>query len=156
MKSSEETIDAIERGWRLVGQKEMRPGLRRALHKQQELCSVLIQDKKKLINQLQQVTLLLTGSFKTHLLMSNYNKVNITFFFVILDFITSLHCAEQELKLGDDCYVKDLRKNKEEIDQMIDRMEDQIKTQTQTYWKEMAQIMVRPGLDQQFGGCLSG
>lgn len=53
--------------------------------------------------------------------------------------------SEQELKVRDDRYVKDLRKQEEELDLMMERMEDQIKTLTKAYREELAQIEV--GLD---------
>ncbi len=52
---------------------------------------------------------------------------------------------EQELKVGDDRYVKDLRKQAEELDLLMERMEDQIKTLTKAYREELAQIEVGPG-----------
>lgn len=51
--------------------------------------------------------------------------------------------SEQELKVRDDCYVKDLRKQAEELDLMMERMEEQIKTLTKAYREELAQIEVR-------------
>uniref|UniRef100_A0A3Q3G924 Dynein regulatory complex protein 1 n=1 Tax=Kryptolebias marmoratus TaxID=37003 RepID=A0A3Q3G924_KRYMA len=108
VKSSQEKFDEIASRWLIVSQKVILPDLQEALNKQQQLCAVLIQDKKKLINELQ-----------------------------------------QELKLGDDSYVKHLRKNAEEIDLMIERMEDQIQILTQAYREELAQIEVRPALDQE-------
>ncbi|XP_037837556.1 dynein regulatory complex protein 1 isoform X2 [Kryptolebias marmoratus] len=99
VKSSQEKFDEIASRWLIVSQKVILPDLQEALNKQQQLCAVLIQDKKKLINELQ-----------------------------------------QELKLGDDSYVKHLRKNAEEIDLMIERMEDQIQILTQAYREELAQI----------------
>lgn len=73
MKSSQEMFDEIERGWLLVSQKENLPDLQKALNKQQELCAVLIQDKKKLIDELQKVTNPLIGWF-SHLKPTFYCK----------------------------------------------------------------------------------
>ncbi|XP_041815317.1 dynein regulatory complex protein 1 [Chelmon rostratus] len=47
---------------------------------------------------------------------------------------------QQELKVGDDHYVKDLRRQAEELDLMMERMEDQIKTLTKAYREELAQM----------------
>ncbi|KAM9840246.1 dynein regulatory complex protein 1 [Aulostomus maculatus] len=47
---------------------------------------------------------------------------------------------QQELKCGDDRYVKDLRKQGEELDLMMERMEEQIQTLTKAYREELAQI----------------
>ncbi|XP_056277895.1 dynein regulatory complex protein 1 isoform X2 [Pseudoliparis swirei] len=46
----------------------------------------------------------------------------------------------QELKVGDDRFVKDLRKQEEELDLMMERMENQIKTLTKAYRDELAQM----------------
>lgn len=54
----------------------------------------------------------------------------------------SISLSEQELKVGDDRYVKDLRKQAEELDLMMERMEEQIKTLTKAYREEVAQIEV--------------
>ncbi|KAM4522032.1 dynein regulatory complex protein 1 isoform 2-T2 [Odontesthes bonariensis] len=97
-KSSQEQFEEISEGWSIVNQKVILQDLQKALNSQQQLCTALIQDKKKLINDLQ-----------------------------------------QELKLGDEKYVKNLRKNAEEIDLMIERMEDQIKILTKAYREELAQ-----------------
>lgn len=64
---------------------------------------------------------------------------------LVHSFITFRILSEQELKVRDDRYVKDLRKQEEELDLMMERMEDQIKTLTKAYREELAQIEV--GLD---------
>lgn len=53
--------------------------------------------------------------------------------------------CEQELRIRDDCYVKDLKRQEEELAMLIERMEDQIKTMTNAYREELAQLEV--GLD---------
>ncbi|XP_071803917.1 dynein regulatory complex protein 1-like [Asterias amurensis] len=47
---------------------------------------------------------------------------------------------QMELKSKDDQYVKDLKKEAEDIDLMIDRMEEQIKNLTKAYRDELTQI----------------
>ncbi|XP_067935770.1 dynein regulatory complex protein 1-like [Watersipora subatra] len=47
---------------------------------------------------------------------------------------------EHELKVKDDHYVKDLKKQAEDIDLMIERMDEQIKSQTREYRNELNQI----------------
>ncbi|RDD44726.1 Dynein regulatory complex protein 1 [Trichoplax sp. H2] len=47
---------------------------------------------------------------------------------------------QQELKVKDDLYIKDLRKQAEDIDLMITRMEEQIKNLTKAYGEELLQI----------------
>ncbi|XP_068580699.1 dynein regulatory complex protein 1 isoform X2 [Cebidichthys violaceus] len=47
---------------------------------------------------------------------------------------------QQEMKAGDDRFVKDLRKQEEELNLLIERMENQIKTLTEAYREELAQI----------------
>ncbi|XP_045916689.1 dynein regulatory complex protein 1 isoform X2 [Micropterus dolomieu] len=98
-KSSREKFEEITRQWSIAKQKVIPQELQEALNNQQQLCAALIEDKKKLINDLQ-----------------------------------------QELKVGDDRYVKDLRKQAEELDLMMERMEDQIKTLTKAYREELAHI----------------
>ncbi|XP_068432376.1 dynein regulatory complex protein 1 isoform X2 [Clinocottus analis] len=48
---------------------------------------------------------------------------------------------QQELKVGDERFVKDLRKQEEELDLMMERMENQIKTLTKAYRDELAQML---------------
>ncbi|KAI4801814.1 hypothetical protein KUCAC02_019685 [Chaenocephalus aceratus] len=99
LKSSQEIFEEITRGWSLSTQRAIPQELHEALNNQQQLCDAIIEDKKKLINDLQ-----------------------------------------QELKVGDDRYVKDLRKQTEELDLMMERMEDQIKTLIKAYREELTQI----------------
>ncbi|XP_037605950.1 dynein regulatory complex protein 1 [Sebastes umbrosus] len=99
LKSSQEIFEEITTGWSVAQLKVIPQELQEALNNQQQLCAAIIDDKKKLINDLQ-----------------------------------------QELKTGDDRYVKDLRKHAEELDLMMERMEDQIKTLTKAYREELAQM----------------
>ncbi|XP_070843946.1 dynein regulatory complex protein 1 [Chaetodon trifascialis] len=99
VKSSQEKFEEITRRWSIAQQKVIPQELQEALNHQQQLCAALIEDKKKLINDLQ-----------------------------------------QELKVGDDRYVKDLRRQAEELDLMMERMEEQIKTLTKAYREELAQM----------------
>ncbi|XP_033931925.1 dynein regulatory complex protein 1 isoform X2 [Pseudochaenichthys georgianus] len=99
LKSSQEIFEEITRGWSLSTQRAIPQELHEALNNQQQLCDAIIEDKKKLINDLQ-----------------------------------------QELKVGDDRFVKDLRKQTEELDLMMERMEDQIKTLIKAYREELTQI----------------
>ena len=48
----------------------------------------------------------------------------------------------KELKTKDDQYVKDLKKQAEDIDLMIERMDEQVKSQTREYRNELNQIEV--------------
>ncbi|KAF3849937.1 hypothetical protein F7725_019656, partial [Dissostichus mawsoni] len=102
LKSSQEIFEEITIGWSLSTQRAIPQELHEALNNQQQLCDALIEDKKKLINDLQ-----------------------------------------QELKVGDDRYVKDLRKQTEELDLMMERMEDQIKTLIKAYREELTQIELK-------------
>ncbi|XP_039981577.1 dynein regulatory complex protein 1 isoform X2 [Xiphias gladius] len=97
-KSSQEKFEEITRRWSTAKDKVIPQELQEALKSQQQLCALLLEDKKKVINDLQ-----------------------------------------QELKVGDDRYVKDLRKQAEELDLMMERMEDQIKNLTKAYREELAQ-----------------
>ncbi|XP_070705991.1 dynein regulatory complex protein 1 [Pempheris klunzingeri] len=99
VKSSQEKFEEISKGWSIAKQKVIPQELQEALNNQQKLCTALIDDKKQLINDLQ-----------------------------------------QELKVGDDRYVKDLRRQAEELDLMMERMEEQMKTLTKAYREELAQM----------------
>ncbi|XP_008417385.1 dynein regulatory complex protein 1 isoform X1 [Poecilia reticulata] len=102
--SSQEKSDEILRRQfeNFINQKGVSEDLQKALKKQQELYSTIINDKKAIINELLQA-----------------------------------------LKLQDDNYASTLRKNAEEVNVMIARMEDQIKLMTKVYREELAQIESR-------------
>ncbi|XP_069742594.1 dynein regulatory complex protein 1 isoform X4 [Narcine bancroftii] len=51
-----------------------------------------------------------------------------------------INTLQKELKLSDDRYVKDLKKSAEDIDLLLERMEEQIKTLTKSYRMEMIEI----------------
>uniref|UniRef100_A0A665X0R2 Dynein regulatory complex subunit 1 homolog (Chlamydomonas) n=1 Tax=Echeneis naucrates TaxID=173247 RepID=A0A665X0R2_ECHNA len=106
-KSSQEKFEEITRGWMIVKEKATLQELREAQSSQQEQCALLLEDKRKFINDLQ-----------------------------------------QELKCGDDRYVKDLRKEAEELNVMIERMDDHMKTLKKAYREEMSQIKVGLHLGQ--------
>lgn len=59
---------------------------------------------------------------------------------------TSHVLPEKELKMRDDRFVKDLRKQAEEVDLMIEEMDNQVKLLTKAYREELAQIEVGPHL----------
>ena len=48
----------------------------------------------------------------------------------------------QELKLKDDQYVKDLKRQAEDIDLIIERMDEQVKQLTNAYREELGEIEV--------------
>eukprot|EP00117_Sycon_ciliatum_P013649 scpid78251/ scgid14229/ Coiled-coil domain-containing protein 164 len=49
---------------------------------------------------------------------------------------------QQELRLKDDRYVKDLKKQGDDVDMILERMEQQVHTWTDSYLEELAQIEV--------------
>ncbi|XP_078397637.1 dynein regulatory complex protein 1 isoform X2 [Cetorhinus maximus] len=51
-----------------------------------------------------------------------------------------INTLQKELKLSDDQYVKDLKKAAADIDLLLERMEEQIKTLTRSYREEIMQI----------------
>ncbi|KAL0967736.1 hypothetical protein UPYG_G00256220 [Umbra pygmaea] len=97
--TSLEKFEEITRKWKVAKMKEIPQDLRDALNSQQQLCALLIEDKNKLIHELQ-----------------------------------------QEMKLSDDRYVKDLKKQAEGVDLMIERMEEQVKFLMNSYRHEMDQV----------------
>ncbi|XP_057679319.1 dynein regulatory complex protein 1 [Corythoichthys intestinalis] len=99
VKSSQEKFEEITSRWSLAKEAVIPQDLQEMLKWQQLLCEELIEDKKKVIKDLQ-----------------------------------------QELKSGDDRYVKDLRRQAEEVDLMMQRSEELISTVTQAYREELAQI----------------
>lgn len=56
VKASQEKIEQLTSGWSAVNQKMTVQELQKALNSQEQLCVAIIEDKKKLINDLQQVT----------------------------------------------------------------------------------------------------
>ncbi|XP_068136038.1 dynein regulatory complex protein 1 [Hyperolius riggenbachi] len=95
-KSSYEKFNEITMKWLQSGEKKIPQEMWALLNSQQQQCGQLIEDKNKLIGELQ-----------------------------------------QELKRKDDQYVKDLKKQAEDIDLLIERMEDQVKNLTKTYREEL-------------------
>ncbi|KAK6488544.1 dynein regulatory complex protein 1 [Huso huso] len=98
-KMSLEKFEDITKKWTMARSRELPQDLWEILNMQQQQCALLIEDKNKLINDLQ-----------------------------------------QELKASDDRYVKDLKKQAEDIDLMIERMEEQIKNLMKSYREELNQI----------------
>ncbi|XP_018430142.1 PREDICTED: dynein regulatory complex protein 1, partial [Nanorana parkeri] len=95
-KSSYEKFQTITKKWLPTQEKQIPEELWALLNSQQQQCAQLIEDKNKLIGELQ-----------------------------------------QELKRKDDQYVKDLKKQAEDIDLLIERMEDQVKSLMKTYREEL-------------------
>ncbi|XP_065062608.1 dynein regulatory complex protein 1-like [Rhopilema esculentum] len=98
-KSAVDKFEEITKKWDLASSKETPQDLHEMLVEQRTGCDAMIDEKNKLINELQ-----------------------------------------QDLKAKDDQYVKDLRKQAEDIDLMIERMEEQVKTLLQAYHEELTQI----------------
>ncbi|XP_061701247.1 dynein regulatory complex protein 1 isoform X2 [Syngnathoides biaculeatus] len=97
--SSQEKFEEISVRWTSAEQVVVPQELQEALNQQQLLCAELIEDKWKVIKDLQ-----------------------------------------QELKRGDDLYVKDLRRQAEELDLMMRRSEEVITTLTRAYREELDHI----------------
>uniref|UniRef100_V9KF21 Dynein regulatory complex protein 1 n=1 Tax=Callorhinchus milii TaxID=7868 RepID=V9KF21_CALMI len=109
---SHDKFEYITKKWLSAKARKIPQDLYDLLISQQKQCTELIQDKNKLINELQ-----------------------------------------QELKLKDDHYVKDLRKASEDIELLAERMEEQMKTISKAYREEIIQIekafqMERHGLQR--------
>ncbi|KAM8952696.1 dynein regulatory complex protein 1 [Pelodytes ibericus] len=98
-KSSLEKFEEITKKWLSTGSKKIPQELWETLNSQQQQCAQLIEDKNKLIGDLQ-----------------------------------------QELKRKDDQYVRDLKKQTEDIDLLNERMEEQIRNLMKTYREELLQI----------------
>ncbi|MCJ8732323.1 hypothetical protein PDJAM_G00210080 [Pangasius djambal] len=95
-KSSTEKFDKIMSKWTEAKTKVIHQELRDDLRKQQQLCWQIIEDKNKLISELQ-----------------------------------------QELKGRDDRFVKDRKREADEVDLLIERMQEQISSLKKDYRKEL-------------------
>ncbi|XP_019514512.1 PREDICTED: dynein regulatory complex protein 1 [Hipposideros armiger] len=105
VKTSQDKFDEISAKWEEGKQKTIPQELWEMLNTQQVHCAGLIEDKNKLISELQ-----------------------------------------QELKTKDDQYVKDLKKQSDDICLLLDRMEEQVKNVMKTFRQELHHIEV---LEQQ-------
>lgn len=86
-----------------------------------------------------------TKSFRLFLkpMLFFHTNCNILSCHQICQQITLCILCDQELRIRDDSYVKELKGQEEEQALLIDRMEDQIKTMTKAYREELAQLEVR-------------
>nr|KAF6307783.1 dynein regulatory complex subunit 1 [Myotis myotis] len=107
VKTSQDKFDDITAKWEESIHKKIPQELWEMLNSQQVHCAGLIEDKNKLISELQ-----------------------------------------QELKIKDDQYVKDLKKQSEDICVLLERMEEQVKTVMKTFRQELNHIEL---LRQSFG-----
>ncbi|XP_044306242.1 dynein regulatory complex protein 1 [Varanus komodoensis] len=98
-RANQDKFDEITAKWAGAKQKVIPQELWEALSQQQLQCALLIEEKNKLISELQ-----------------------------------------QELKSKDDQYVKDLRRQAEDINLLLERMEEQIRNITKNYRRELLQI----------------
>ncbi|XP_004447597.2 dynein regulatory complex protein 1 [Dasypus novemcinctus] len=99
VKTSQDKFDEITAKWEKGKQKRIPQELWEILNNQQVYCAGLIEDKNKLISELQ-----------------------------------------QELKTKDDQYVKDLKKQADDICLLLDRMEEQVKNVMKTFHQELQHI----------------
>ncbi|KAJ7341374.1 hypothetical protein JRQ81_005395 [Phrynocephalus forsythii] len=98
-KGNQDKFDEITSKWAATKEKIVPQELWEGLNQQQMLCALLIEEKNKLISELQ-----------------------------------------QELKSKDDQYVKDLRRQAEDINLLLERMEEQIRNLLKNYRRELLQI----------------
>ncbi|XP_066479914.1 dynein regulatory complex protein 1 [Tiliqua scincoides] len=98
-KANQDKFDEITSKWASAKEKTIPQDLWDVLNLQQQHCAVLIEEKNKLISELQ-----------------------------------------QELKSKDDQYVKDLRKQTDDINLLLERMEEQIRNLMRNYRRELLQI----------------
>ncbi|EHB18910.1 hypothetical protein GW7_17036, partial [Heterocephalus glaber] len=102
VKTSQDKFDEITAKWKEGRQKRIPQELWDMLTTQQLHCAGLIEDKNKLISELQ-----------------------------------------QELKIKDDQYVKDLKKQADDISLLLERMEEQVKSMTKAFRQELLHIEAR-------------
>ncbi|XP_049984514.1 dynein regulatory complex protein 1 [Alexandromys fortis] len=99
VKTSQDKFDEITAKWEEGRQKRIPQELWEMLNTQQVHCAGLIEDKNKLISELQ-----------------------------------------QELKMKDDQYVKDLKKQSDDISLLLERMEEQVKNAMKNFRQELIHI----------------
>ncbi|KAB1267125.1 Dynein regulatory complex protein 1 [Camelus dromedarius] len=104
VKTSQDKFDEITVKWEEGKQKRIPQELWEMLNAQQVHCAGLIEDKNKLINELQQAR------------------------------------ARPELKTKDDQYVKDLKKQSDDICLLLERMEEQVKNVMKSFRQELYHI----------------
>ncbi|XP_067414566.1 dynein regulatory complex protein 1 [Emydura macquarii macquarii] len=98
-KTNQDKFEEITSKWGSAKKKIIPQDLWDVLNQQQQQCALLIEEKNKLISELQ-----------------------------------------QELKSKDDQYVKDLKKQSDDINLLVERMEEQIRNLMKTYRRELTQI----------------
>ncbi|KAH1173215.1 dynein regulatory complex protein 1-like isoform X1 [Mauremys mutica] len=98
-KTNQDKFEEITSKWGSAKEKTIPQDLWDVLNQQQQQCALLIEEKNKLISELQ-----------------------------------------QELKSKDDQYVKDLKKQSDDINLLVERMEEQIRNLMKTYRRELTQI----------------
>ncbi|KAM8847489.1 dynein regulatory complex protein 1 isoform 1-T2 [Synchiropus picturatus] len=98
VRASQVKYEAITEGWTLAAQKTFHLDIQAALTSQQQLCTALMEDKWRLINDL-----------------------------------------KEELKSEDDRFVKDLRKQSEELELMLEKIRAQFEALTEAYREELDQ-----------------
>uniref|UniRef100_A0A8C0QQW1 Dynein regulatory complex protein 1 n=1 Tax=Chelonoidis abingdonii TaxID=106734 RepID=A0A8C0QQW1_CHEAB len=98
-KTNQDKFEEITSKWGSAKEKTIPQDLWDLLNQQQQQCALLIEEKNKLISELQ-----------------------------------------QELKSKDDQYVKDLKKQSDDINLLVERMEEQIRNLMKTYHRELTQI----------------
>ncbi|KAG6923567.1 dynein regulatory complex subunit 1 [Chelydra serpentina] len=98
-KTNQDKFEEITSKWGSAKGKTIPQDLWDVLNQQQQQCAMLIEEKNKLISELQ-----------------------------------------QELKSKDDQYVKDLKKQSDDIHLLLERMEEQIRNLMKTYRRELTQI----------------
>ncbi|XP_065443485.1 dynein regulatory complex protein 1-like [Chrysemys picta bellii] len=98
-KTNQDKFEEITSKWGSAKEKTIPQDLWDVLNLQQQQCALLIEEKNKLISELQ-----------------------------------------QELKSKDDWYVKDLKKQSDDINLLVERMEEQIRNLMKTYRRELTQI----------------
>ncbi|XP_065443480.1 dynein regulatory complex protein 1-like [Chrysemys picta bellii] len=98
-KTNQDKFEEITSKWGSAKEKTIPRDLWDVLNLQQQQCALLIEEKNKLISELQ-----------------------------------------QELKSKDDQYVKDLKKQSDDINLLVERMEEQIRNLMKTYRRELTQI----------------
>lgn len=136
---TEEKFEEVARGWSEALEIVIPQDLEEAINRQKGLCRVIIEDKERLVAELQNVNL--HPNIENNQILVHFYPVKCNILPRLL--ITLCILGDQELRIRDDSYVKELKGQEEEQALLIERMEDQIKTMTTAYREELAQLEVR-------------
>ncbi|XP_055396706.1 ethanolaminephosphotransferase 1 isoform X2 [Bubalus kerabau] len=146
VKTSQDKFDEITVKWEEGKQRTIPQELWEMLNAQQVHCAGLIEDKNKLISELQQARAwpwVPPQGMELGECMLFLNGERQRPYFITKNVVQlgqyKLYCM-YELKMKDDQYVKDLKKQSDDICLLLERMEEQVKNVMKTFRQELQNI----------------